>query len=344
MKFITKPLKGPLTTLDDLIDILDIPNETKVSSNQKDLVFSLKELNNLIGLKSFKEILINQILFFIQDLMSPETFLNAVISGPPGVGKTTVINILAKIYQALGLLTKNTVIKVSRADLIADFLGQTAIKTKKVLNLASGGILLIDEAYSLGSGDGDDSYSKECIDTINEYLSLNVSNLICIIAGYENEIEKCFFKQNSGLKRRFPWKFNIDNYNPEELSLIFRKQLGDSKIQWSLIDDGLLDLFKKNIEKFDGNGGDTKNLLDRCKICYARRNFLISNEKPKKKQRIEEPLLKILTMEDINDGFSIFLTQKIKSIKKCAYCKDQEEQLDCSRCLLKKEKINLWSI
>ena len=98
------------------------------------------------------------------------------------------------------------------------------------------GILLIDEAYSLGPGSdsNNDSFSKECIDTINQFLSEHVDDFVCIIAGYKDEIDKCFFKQNSGLKRRFPWTFEINAYGPEELLSILIKQLNESeKNIWS---------------------------------------------------------------------------------------------------------------
>ena len=173
----------------------------------------LEKLNNLIGMEDIKQNIIDQILFYAQDLNTNE-MMHICLTGPPGVGKTTVGKILAEIYCSLGFLTTDKFKVVGRSDLIGGYLGQTAIKTKKVLKDSIGGVLFIDEAYSLGSGkNDDDSYAKECIDTINQFLSENTSEFIMIIAGYKNELDRCFFNMNPGLRRRFPWVYDLKNYN-----------------------------------------------------------------------------------------------------------------------------------
>ena len=111
--------------------------------------------------------------------------LHCVIEGPPGVGKTEVAKILGQIYRKMGILTSDKFKSVKRSHLIGGYLGQTAIKTQKVLDECNGGVLFIDEAYSLGNSEGKDSYSKECIDTLTAHLSENKQNFICIIAGYK---------------------------------------------------------------------------------------------------------------------------------------------------------------
>ena len=118
-------------------------------------------------------------------------------------------------------LENDNFITATRSDLVAKYLGQTADKTQKVIDSALGGVLFIDEAYSLGNQEQRDSFSKECIDTINENLTEKKTDFICIIAGYKDEIESCFFSYNSGLERRFPVRFTIEEYKPEELYLIF---------------------------------------------------------------------------------------------------------------------------
>ena len=118
---------------------------------------------------------------------------------------------------------KKNIFKIAkRSDLVGQYVGHTAIKTQKIINSAFGGVLFIDEAYSLG---GDDAFSKECINTINQNLSENGDKFICIIAGYPAEIERCFFSQNEGLKRRFPFKYNIEKYDSKELSQIFENKV-----------------------------------------------------------------------------------------------------------------------
>lgn len=333
-----------IKTLQDLINILDHKDGCK---EQKDLVEALKELNNMIGLATIKEQVINQILFFMQDLNEPGTFLHTVLTGDPGCGKTTCVHILAKIYKNLGFLETDNVVSVSRKDLIGQWLGHTAKMTHAALESAKGGVLLIDEAYSLGNSrdDDGDSFSKECIDTINQYLSEHVDELMCIIAGYKDKIDDCFFRKNPGLERRFPWRFNIDRQTPEELYEILLTQLGPNNSSWTLDvpKKDVVDMITKHYDKFKGNGGDTRNLLDKCKIQHARRVFIIktptidnkientidntidnkTKTKTKKeketKKRKREPIVneiktiytnRIITREDFQSGFKIFIKGK----------------------------------
>ncbi|NBR98478.1 MAG: AAA family ATPase, partial [Betaproteobacteria bacterium] len=113
-----------------------------------------------------------------------------------GTGKTEIAKIIGQIFSKLGILKKGTFRKVTRSDLIAGYLGQTAIKTNDVINDCLGGVLFIDEAYSLGNSEKKDSFSKECIDTLCEALSNHKDNFMVIIAGYENELKECFFNYN----------------------------------------------------------------------------------------------------------------------------------------------------
>ena len=106
---------------------------------------------------------------------------------------------MGKIFSGLGVLKKNKFMKVTRADLIAGYLGQTALKTQDVIKDSLGGVLFIDEAYALGNMEKRDSFAKECIDTLCEGLSDNKDNLMVIIAGYEKELKECFFNYNAGL-------------------------------------------------------------------------------------------------------------------------------------------------
>jgi SpoVK/Ycf46/Vps4 family AAA+-type ATPase len=162
-----------------------------------------------------------------------QDFLHTVISGPPGTGKTEIAKLMGKIYSKLGILSKGTFKKVTRSDLIAGYLGQTAIKTREVVQESLGGVLFIDEAYSLGNTEKRDSFSKECIDTLCEALSDHKDNWMVIIAGYEEELNDCFFNYNRGLDSRFTWRFHTDEYGAEELYLIFLKKVND--IGWIVL-------------------------------------------------------------------------------------------------------------
>jgi SpoVK/Ycf46/Vps4 family AAA+-type ATPase len=259
----------------------------------------LEELNNMIGMKDLKNNIVDQILYFVQQLHKNKNscgeFLHTVIYGPPGTGKTDVAKIMGKIFSKIGILSKGTFKKVTRSDLVAGYLGQTALKTKDVINEALGGVLFIDEAYSLGNPDKKDSFAKECIDTLCEALSDNKENLMVIIAGYEKELKESFFAFNQGLDSRFTWRFKTDEYTPEDLHQIFIKMV--KCIGWEIATDSKINVewFKKNKDYFQFFGRDIETLLSKTKIAHSRRVFCLPETN---KRRI--------TLKDLEKGFEIF--------------------------------------
>lgn len=294
-----------IQTLDDLITVAkSLGRKRKRNSDYnklKELLPELEELNNMIGMKDIKLALTGQILFYLQELGNND-MLHTVIQGMSGTGKTKLAKIISKIYLKLGFLENDTFIIAKRSDLIGEYLGQTAVKTQKKINEAKGGVLFIDEAYSLGNNCNRDSYSKECIDTLVSNLEEN-RDFVCIIAGYKNDLQKCFFDKNQGLERRFPWRFSIENYNYEELFQIFKRQLKEAK--WEIQDDSIgIDFFKDKMNFFDKMGGDTEILLAKCKIVHSKRVF----GKPRF-------LKKILNKNDLLEGFNIYKLYSDKIIK-----------------------------
>lgn len=275
----------------------------------------LQKLNNLIGMEDVKKNIIDQVLFYIQGLNTDE-MMHTCLTGPPGVGKTTLGKILAELYCSLGFLKTDNFRVVSRSDLIAGYLGQTALKTMKVLKDSIGGVLFIDEAYSLGTNPGDsgDSYSRECIDTINKFLSEHTSNFILIIAGYREELDRCFFTMNKGLSRRFPWTYHIEGYSLDNLKelFIYQVKLGRWKFDIELIKDNYSALKKlfdeknscKTLGLFEHNGGDTLSLFDKAKIIHSRRVF--------GKCRLAK---KYLNIEDIKSAIELLIKEKKKTKK-----------------------------
>jgi SpoVK/Ycf46/Vps4 family AAA+-type ATPase len=239
----------------------------------------LKKLNKLIGMDSVKKNIIDQILFYSQKLNTNE-MMHICLTGPPGVGKTTLGKILAELYCSMGFLETDNFNVVTSGDLIAGYVGQTAIKTKKVLTRSIGGVLFLDEAYAIGAGDSESiGFSKECADTINAFLSENTSNFIMIIAGYKEELERCFFSLNKGLKRRFPWTYEIKNYSTLNLKDIFLYQIKENgwELEDSVTNEEIETLFKENALIFNNNGGDTLALLTNVRLPILG-EFLVKKE------------------------------------------------------------------
>jgi SpoVK/Ycf46/Vps4 family AAA+-type ATPase len=269
----------------------------------------LQQLNSMIGMKDLKENIVDQILYYLQDLhkQSKGDFLHTVIYGSPGTGKTEIAKMVGKIFGDLGILKKGTFRKVVRSDLIAGYLGQTAIKTKEVITESLGGVLFIDEAYSLGNPEKRDSFSKECIDTLCEALSDHKDDLMVIIAGYEEELKECFFDYNQGLDSRFTWRFKTDKYDEKELHQIFLKKITDC--EWSCdeeVNSGVA-WFKKNLDYFKYYGRDMETLLSKVKIAHSRRIF------GKKEGDFEK---KKVTMKDLEKGFQMYLkNEEVKNRK-----------------------------
>ena len=255
-----------IKNLSSIDDIINLPEDKFIRHNKylnKVLVLrdALIELNSLIGLENIKKEIFKHIIYFIMNdnEMQESNRLHTIIQGPPGVGKTELGKILSKIYLELGILENDKINIVKRSDLIGGYLGQTAIKTQEAIDKSMGGVLFIDEAYSLGDKDNKDSYSKECLDTLNRNLTENGDKFICIIAGYENDLEKCFFSANRGLERRFNFKYTIDKYSSDELKEIFKLKAENAGWYYDIDDSVLNDFFKEN--EFPFFGGDIERLI-----------------------------------------------------------------------------------
>ena len=263
----------------------------------------LVQINNMIGMEKMKKSILDQLIYFIQNLHQGKTseFKHTVITGPPGTGKTEIAKIIGAMYSKIGILKKNIFKKVTRSDLVAGYLGQTAIKTKKVIDECLGGVLFIDEAYALANFSDNDSYSKECVDTLCEALSDHKDNLMVIIAGYEEELDKNFFPANRGLESRFIWRFNMDDYNAKEMMEIFKKKVIEN--EWSFFDESQIKerWFSDKKQDFKNFGRDMELLLTYVKIKHGRRIFGKSVDLKKK-----------ITIDDMNAGYEMFSNNKNK--------------------------------
>ena len=273
-----------IKTIDDLIALgksYDSRKRKRYNLNLKQLnklVAPLEELKDLVGMADVKKIIFDQLIYYLQNLDDKNVdMLHTVITGPPGVGKTQLTHIIAKIYNRLGFLKTDKVICAKRDDLVGEYIGQTAPKTRRVLERALGGVLLLDEIYSLAPT-SDRDFAREAIDMINMYLSEHAHDLVCVVAGYKKPTYEKFFSQNEGLARRFTHHFEIKGYTHDELAQIFKKYLEGQK--WSLSSslEEVGEIIKGHMEIFPNFGGDMATLFACCKKAHSRRLLCISTE------------------------------------------------------------------
>ena len=244
---------------------------TDESSESISLDECLEELNKLVGLEKVKKdvsSLINMVqirkLRQERGIKQPAMSLHLVFSGNPGTGKTTVARLLAQIYHEIGLLSKGHLIETDRSGLVGGYVGQTAIKTQEVIKSALGGILFIDEAYSLAQ-ESENDYGKEAIDTLLKAMEDHRDDLIVIVAGYPALMEK-FLYSNPGLESRFNKFIYFEDYNDIELYEIFMLMCQDSNLS---LDEGAEDYLKQyfkkvyeNRSKNFANGRAVRNLFE----------------------------------------------------------------------------------
>nr|WP_260866246.1 AAA family ATPase [Paenibacillus xylanexedens] len=206
---------------------------TSISTSQNESTADIfQDLGEMIGLEKVKD-LIYEIYALIQvnklrneeGLKNSKQVYHMVFKGNPGTGKTTVARIISKMLNNMGVLSKGHLVEVERADLVGEYIGHTALKTRDLVKKAMGGILFIDEAYSLARG-GEKDFGKEAIDTLVKVMEDKSEDLIIILAGYPSEMGE-FLQINTGLPSRFPIQINFDDYSTDELILIALKMASE---------------------------------------------------------------------------------------------------------------------
>ncbi|MDI6601766.1 MAG: AAA family ATPase [Thermoanaerobacteraceae bacterium] len=269
----------------------------------QDLNNALEELNNLIGLKNVKD-LIKQLEAYIRleqmrkerGLKYEPLTLHMIFKGNPGTGKTTVARLLGKILKGIGILSKGHVVEVERADLVGEYIGHTAQKVRENVKKAIGGILFIDEAYSLARG-GEKDFGKEAIDTLVKAMEDHKNEFILILAGYRDEMEY-FLNTNPGLKSRFALQFDFPDYTIDELMLISEKMTADRDYRLTpkakrKIYRLLIRCMSDNKLK-EGNARLVRNIIEKSIMNQALRIY--------KKSSIERNDLIYIEEEDIPDN------------------------------------------
>ncbi|MGI6485259.1 MAG: AAA family ATPase [Thermoanaerobacterales bacterium] len=265
---------------------------SKVNDEEK-LEDTMRELDELIGLTKIKQ-LVRELKAFVEiqkkrreeRLLAEPQVLHMIFKGNPGTGKTTVARLLGKMFKHMKVLQKGHTVEVERADLVGEYIGHTAQKTREQIKKALGGILFIDEAYSLARG-GEKDFGKEAIDTLVKAMEDHKDDLIVILAGYKDEMER-FLQINPGIRSRFPIIIDFCDYSMDELIKIAKMMAEKREYKFSSEAIDKLEVILKN----------SKNSLNYDKMGNARlvRNMI---EKAIRRQALRLVNKKNISREDL---------------------------------------------
>ena len=276
------------------IEVQDIPYD---APRAVDCSECLKKFDGMVGLESVKKEVTSLAAYLTLQIKRGETDTfqgkHYVFTGNPGTGKTTVARIMADVFKTLGILSKGQLIEADRSKLVAGFSGQTAIKTNQLIDTAMGGVLFIDEAYTLKSND-QDAFGNEAIDTLLKRLEDDRGKFICIVAGYTDQMHD-FIDSNPGLKSRFTQTIHFEDYTPDELTQIFVNMATSKKFE---MDDDTKAAVHRQFEQLylrrDKNFGNARE---------ARRIFdqTVERQSERLVKAMSQPDVQVC--DDVADGF-----------------------------------------
>ena len=279
---------GPAAVQEKAEEVKEKEPEPIAETDMNRLDMLLQELNNLVGLKQVKQE-INSLINLIKvrklrekyALPDMEMSYHMVFSGNPGTGKTTVARLVSEIYKELGVLSKGTLTETDRAGLVAGYVGQTALKVKEVVEKALGGVLFIDEAYTLTSSEASNDFGQEALDTLVKMMEDNRDDLIVIVAGYKDEMQH-FLKANTGLVSRFNKFIDFPDYSLDELVEIFH---GMAYRAGFIVDEEATAALQEYLSKLDeralknfGNARGIRNTFE--KIVVNQANRIVTYQEP----------------------------------------------------------------
>jgi hypothetical protein len=265
-----------------------------------------KELDTMVGMQDTKDTLFKMLIYQLQQTLTSKRrrsaadgMLHMCITGEPGTGKTSLAGIIGRLFAACGTLERGHVVVAKRSDFVGKYVGHTAPRTLEVLNSAVGGVLVIDEVYSLGAPGVTDVFAKEAVDTINEFLSQHAHDILVVVAGYKHEIASSFFAQNKGLARRFPIVVNLDKPSADDMYTIFDCMAHRCEMQVDPSAVGKARAFvKRHYAEFVNNAGDMETLLTHTKFETAVRTWYDRQTTP------------CITLADLTAGYERMISNR----------------------------------